>query len=547
MITWLLLLLTWTGLAHAARLQVDLASPELVVGQTVSFELQLVDGKYDGIPQVPVPAGLRLDYQGQGSSRVSVNFQTTRIVRYTYALTALQEGTFSLGPIELQVGGEQVLAPAVSIHVSPREQVAGGPDLVGLLSDPNPWLGQVVLYQLTYRHRDQVYDLRWTPPTYDGFLEERVAEAAQKDYQTVLDGVEFSVLELAQPLVATGEGKRVVTPAVISVKVPDQRKGRRQQDPFGGFGFGASNLRSDSFTTSPIPVMVRPLPKEGRPGDFSGLVGRFSLSVKPSTSSVALGGSLTLEITLTGDGTLAGFKLPPPPSDAGYRAYDDDPVVQAVVRDGQFLSQATFKRAIVPDATGTLHLPALELSVFDPERGQYTRIAGPALDLRVGPGEAGGGEVSSFGGERADARQEVSALGDDILPAPGAPSIADRSLRGRAPLALALVGLPALGWAGIGLLGWRARRPSDPWLAIDGGLASLPAEPGARLRALETVFREGAALRLSQTAPGLDRAAVAALGPEVEALYVDLEAARYGGAEVDDLEARVRRFVAVRP
>ena len=44
-------------------------------------------------------------------------------------------------------------------------------------------------------------------------------------------------------------------------------------------------------------------------------------------------------------------------------------------------------------------------------------------------------------------------------------------------------------------------------------------------------------------APGLDSSAVAALGDEPAKLYGDLERARYGGGQVDDLENRVRAFI----
>jgi len=540
-----LFLVLLLSLASAAQLRLQADDTQLVEGQRVSVQLQVIDGSLAGVPSLPVGDGLQATYQGQSSSFSWVNGKSTRITAYDFSVSALEEGSWTVGPVRVQSETEVISSGEITLEVGARGEgeagaAAGG--VVGVLSDDRPWLGETVLYTLEYRHTEPLLDVRWSPPDYDGFVQERVAEAAQRRFDRTVDDVTVGILEIVQPLVAVGEGSRTVSPAIVTgIFRAEQRQRRRgRRDLFEDFGL-TTNVREEQLNSSALPLQIRPLPDEGRPADFSGLVGRFSLDVRPSATQVALGESLTLDVRLVGSGTLAGFELPPPAEDPAYRAYDDEIEVQAQVRDGSFRAQARLKRAIVPAAEGVLEVPGISLSVFDPEAEAYTTITSDPLKIDVVPGEAGASQVQRFGDGPTPTGAEVTAQGDDILPVPGSATVADRSLRGATSLALGLIAAPGLLW--LAVLASGLRRPEDPWRPVHAALGALPAEPSARLAALEGVFREAAGLRLSRPAPGLDEAAIAALGEAAVALYRDLVAARYGGAEVSDLEARVRAFV----
>jgi len=201
----------------------------------------------------------------------------------------------------------------------------------------------------------------------------------------------------------------------------------------------------------------------------------------------------------------------------------------------------------VPEAAGGLTVPGVALVVFDPELEQYVTLKAEGQAITVTPG-ADGGEVQRFGAPPAAGGGVVDALGDDILPAPASASLGDRSLMGALPVLVGLPALPLLGLVGVELRRLLGRR--GPARAVDpqARLAALPVEPAARLAALEQLFREVCAARLGVAAPALDRAQVAALGPEAAALYAALEAARYGGAAaaLPPLEAQLRALISAR-
>jgi hypothetical protein len=534
----MLLLLALLPAALAARLELALDTPTLQPGQTVALQVQLVDGQARGLPDLEVPDGVDARYSGQATSTVVVNFDTTRIVRYTYALTAGAPGTYALGPARMIVDGRPLESNVVEVTVAPRDPEAPtGSGVSATLSDDTPYLGQVVLFEAEYRRVEQVLDARWTLPEFDGFIDEKTVEGTRKEYATTLEGQQVVVEEITLPLVAVGEGRRAIGRAGVTAQIPVRRRPRSRRDMF----FERTEVRTETWTSEPMEVTVQPLPEQGRPADFGGLVGRFSVKATPSSRSVALGESVTVEVRVEGDGTLSGFTLPPLPDDAGLRAYDDEPERAASLAGGRFRTVATFRRAIVPEQEGQLVVPPVRITSFDPVAGAYITVESDPIPLDVRPGE-GAGTVTSYAGGDADQRRDVEALGDDILPAPGDASVRDRTLSAALPLALGLPAVPALVLAGLLLSGRRREAGPDPRAALRADLAALPAEPRARLQALERIFRAAAALRLGVPAPGLDRAAVAPLGPDADRLYGDLDAARYGGGADADLEARVRTF-----
>jgi hypothetical protein len=540
------------GLASAAEITVNVASKELVVGQTVEMSISVIDGSPKGLPELPASPGLMVRYTGQAQQRVVSNFKSTRIVQFNYQLSAVQPGSWHLGPVDMIIDGQRRGAAPVTIHVGEAPVAQGRAPVVATLSDARPFLGEVVVYRLQYKRNRPVVGVEWTRPTFDGFIEEKIAEAGQREYQIVEDGEQFSIQTIEIPLVAASVGPYTVPPAVVTARYRAQRKQprRRQRGLDGLFGdspfFGRAETRN--HTSTPLHLEIRALPEVGRPADFAGLVGRFTLSTEASTKTLRLGESVTLTSRLEGDGTLSGFRLPPAPSDAGFRAYDDTPEIVAKLQDGVFRSVAVIKRAVVPEAVGTLVVPGLQIPVFDPETEQYITLQTPPLQIVITPGEAGAGAVTSFLDGGADTRRAVESLGEDILPLTEPDKLENATLIGALPLIAGLPALPLLLWIALAANGFLASRRVDSMAVQRRRLVTLPAEAGARLAALEDIFREVAALRLGCPAPGLDVEAVAALGEEAEAIYRSLELARYGGSEegLDPLAVRISRFVEER-
>ncbi len=541
------MILALLPMAFAAELALQLDTRELVVGQAVPLKLQVINGRPDAEPEIPVGDGLLAQFQGKSQQHVIVNFESTRIIEYNYQLAATAEGTWKVGPVNLVVDGESLSTNPVRIEVGAPPVDQGGEPVIASVTDDRPVLGQVIVYRFQFKHDRPVANARWGRPDFPGLVEEVNAEASQREYQMVQDGRPYTVQTIEVPLVAAGTGEHVITPATLTAQFRTERKrrGRRPMDDlFSGSPFGLrGNTETRSFSTQAVSLNIAGLPLDGQPAEFSGLVGHFRVRMKGEDSAVKLGGSVTLELTIVGDGTLAGFKFPAAPVGAGFRVYDDAPEVRTRVLDGRFRSSMTVRRAVVPEREGPLEVPAVEIATYDPTKEAYVTIRTQPVRLMVMPGEEGAGEVSSFAERSGDNREAVASLDEDILPVSVDGPTGDRTLRRALPVLAAIPAVPGLLWLLLVAASAWSRRAVDPRAVLRRNMRNLPSDAEERLGALEDLFREEAGLRLGLPSPALDADQVASLGEEAAQIYGAIDRARYGGGDASDLEARIRRFV----
>jgi hypothetical protein len=533
-------------IALAAELSLHIDTKTLVVGQSVPVKVAVINGGSFGVPVLPVGKGLLAQFQGQSSQHVIVNFESTRITEYNFQLAATAEGRWSLGPVDLVVDGKRLHAPAVTIDVGAPPIDQGGEPVVATISDETPVLGQVVVYRFQFQYDKPLVNARWTRPEFPGFIPEVNAEPVQREYQLMQDGVATTIQTIEVPLVAAGTGVQTIQPAQLTAqfRAKNRRRRRSVDDLFGNSPFGLrGSTETRTLSTQPVSVSIGALPILGQPARYSGLVGQFKAKLRASTTQVKLGDSVTLEYILVGDGTLAGFKLPPPAETAGFRVYDDAPEIRTQLLDGRFRSQLTVRRAVVPEREGILVVPPIVVSTYDTEAEQYVVVSTGAVELTVVPGEEGGGVVSSYGQIQGDSREAVAAIDQDILPVIAPGGVRDRTLKGATVILSSAVALPGTVWGLLTMFGWlRSRRPA-PFAVLKARLADLPSAPDQRLASLESIFRGTVAELLGVAVHGLNGQQVEGLSSEAASLYADFERARYGGGAVADLEARVNGFV----
>lgn len=545
------MILALLPMALAAELALQIDTRHLVVGQSVPVKLQVINGRSDGTPILPVSEGLLAQYQGSSQQHVIVNFESTRITEFTYQLAATKEGSWTVGPVNLVVDGKPLTAGPIEIAVGKPPVQQGGDPVMASVTTETPFVGQVVVYRFQFKYDRPLVNARWGRPEFPGFVEEVNTEAVQREFQMTDGGKPYTVQTIEVPLVASGTGPQLITPAALTAQFRAERKQRNRRnnrrsidDLFNDSPFGLrGSTETLTLATKAVEVDILPLPLANQPADFSGLVGQFTLRMRAGERTVKMGESVTVEVVLEGDGTLAGYSPPSASDDAGFRVYDDEPTVVTKLADGRFRSRLTLRRAVVPEREGRLDVPPIQIRTFNPVTSEYETVSTAPLRLQVLAGEEGGGVVESFVSQDADSRRSVESTGEDILPVVRTGRVYNRTVADRLPQLAGFAAVPGGFWVLLSLVGWFRGRGVDPRSALRSQLKALPAEPAARLAALEHSFREAAALKLGIPAPAVNVDALKALGDEWTTLYQDLDQARYGGGDSGSIEARVKRIV----
>ncbi|PYV10939.1 MAG: hypothetical protein DMG07_20320, partial [Acidobacteria bacterium] len=197
-------------------------------------------------------------------------------------------------------------------------------------------------------------------------------------------------------------GRAKLPPATFAVSV------KTAGDFFGLFGRPETVYRK----TKEVALDVRALPEAGRPPQFTGAVGSFTLTTSLDRSSAATGDAVSLHAKLSGNGNLkmiGDLPLPPLPDFTIYSSKRADNV--RALQGDRIGGDKSWEYVIVPKVPGEQRIPALTFSYFDPRRERYETLATGPLALRVTPGSDAGAAISGLSGV---GKQTLTRQGNDI-------------------------------------------------------------------------------------------------------------------------------------
>ncbi len=163
----------------------------------------------------------------------------------------------------------------------------------------------------------------------------------------------------------------------------------------GFFDTGGSVERA----TRPVTITVEPLPDA--PG-FSGAVGRFKATASLDRDLVPLGEAATLKFVVDGTGNLKWVERGPEIALAGAKVFPPQAKSSLSATASGIAGSRTWEYVVVPETSGTLEIPPLAFSYFDPKAGKIVSAETAALALRVlgGTAAAGGAPPSTSASAR---------------------------------------------------------------------------------------------------------------------------------------------------
>ena len=165
----------------------------------------------------------------------------------------------------------------------------------------------------------------------------------------------------------------------VEASVRVRRQSRSIFDDF----FGGTSQVPAVIVSNPVEIEVLPLPEEGRPRSFTGLVGRLGVSASIDRSSVETNDAVTLEIIVEGEGNLRGLEAPVIDFPADFEVFPPE-VSESIDRSGfRVRGSRTYQYVLIPRSPGEKVIPPVEMSYFDAESGLYATSASEPLRLDV--------------------------------------------------------------------------------------------------------------------------------------------------------------------
>ncbi|MBC2696599.1 MAG: protein BatD [Desulfobacteraceae bacterium] len=396
----------------------------VVSTDTIVMKVTVTGKRKSSFPEIEGLSSFNVVKGGTASRLEFVNGSMSSEVEYIFYLTPLKPGRFVVGPAQVRIKNKVYSSNRVKLTVSKARNNQAGNESLPLfleagISKNNLYLNQNALYTLKLFMSEQVSDISLEMPEVQGLVFESLAEP--KKYSTIINAKRYEVVELKYILIPKKLGEYSIPAAGMRMTVYKRnRRGSFFEDPF-------FNIRSGKpvyLSSNEIQLDVKNLPKQNRPDNFSGLIGRFDLRARLDPVEVKANESATLTISVQGRGNVRQIPYLKLADIKGLKIYQDKPLLNINKGESAISGEKIMKWAIVPEKSGEYIIPSMALAFFDPEKGLYRELKTKSFSLKSNPvADAESSELISISGDnhtgqkaKNNNKQEITRIGKDIFP-----------------------------------------------------------------------------------------------------------------------------------
>ena len=368
------------------------------------------------------------------SSFSMVNGRTSQssTVTYTYILSALKNGTFTIPAATITAEGNQISSNTLKIQVSGTAQNGGGGSRNGnggqqpeMRSSGTPISGSDLFIKvsaskkrvveqepvlLTYKVYTLVSltQLEGKMPDLKGFHTQEIPLPQEKSFKVEqFNGRNYKTVTWSQYVMFPQiSGKLQVPPITFNGIVLQQN---RNVDPFEAFFNGGSGYVEvkKQIQAPGIEIEVDPLP--ARPDNFSGGVGRFTMKAEIDKTELKANDPLTIRVTISGTGNLKLIKEPLVKFPKDFDTYDAKMTDKSHLTVSGLEGSMVYEYLAVPRHQGLFTIPPVEFVYYDTQDKQYKTLTSEVFDIQVAKGEGGDSQMQTYTDQ-----EDIQMLANDI-------------------------------------------------------------------------------------------------------------------------------------
>ena len=359
------------------------------------------------------------------------NVTSTSTITFTYILMAEKEGTFKIPGATIVADGNNYTSNSVEIKVLPPDQSSGAGSsnsrnssrnqansgkitdkelfMLATVSKTNVYEQEAIL--LTYKVYTQVNltQLHGDMPDLKGFHTQEVDLPSQKQWSLEhYNGRNYNTTVYRQYVLFPQQSGKLEIPAITFEGNVAQVVA--SADPFDAFFNGGSvrNIKKN-IVTPKLTINVKELPA-GKPANFSGGVGEFTLSSSISTQELKTNDAVTIKLVISGTGNMKLISTPEVGFPQDFEIYDPKVDNKFNLTRSGLAGSKVIEYLAIPRHAGNYTIPPIEFSYFDLKSQSYKTLKTDAYTLNVAKGEGNSDQVVA----NFTSKEDLKVLGQDI-------------------------------------------------------------------------------------------------------------------------------------
>ena len=353
-------------------------------------------------------------------------------ITFTYILMAGKEGTYKIPGATIVANGNNYTSNSVEIKVLPPDQSssnAGSSTSAhssrnqtnsGKITDKELFItataSKTSVYEqeailLTFKVYTQVNltQLHGDTPDLKGFHTQEVELPQQKTFSLEhYNGRNYNTTIWQQFVLFPQRSGKLEIPSVTFEGTVSQRVA--SADPFDAFFNGGNYVNiNKNIVTPKLIIDVKELPA-GKPANFSGGVGEFTLSSSISTQELKTNDAVTIKLVISGTGNMKLINTPEVGFPQDFEIYDPKVDNKFNLTRNGLAGNKVIEYLAIPRHAGTYTIPPIEFSYFDLKTQSYKTLKTDAYTLNVAKGEGNSDQVVA----NFTSKEDLKVLGQDI-------------------------------------------------------------------------------------------------------------------------------------
>lgn len=373
--------------------------------------------------------------QQSSTQIVNGNVTSTSSITFTYILLANTAGEYTISGASIVADGNQMVSNSVKIKVLPQDQSSNGgqngssnnnssihsssgttvsnQDLFITATASKTNVFEQEAFVLTYKIYTRESNLQLNNaklPDFKGFHSQEIemttnAKWTPEHYQ----GRNYYTTIYRQfVLFPQQSGKLYIDPAQFQMTVG---KPVQSADPFDAFFNGGSSVVEikKNIATPKIAINVNPLPA-GKPSDFSGGVGEFTISSSINSKELKTNDAITIKLVISGTGNLKLISNPEIKFPDDFEVYDPKVDNQVRLTREGLTGNKVIEYLAIPRHAGTYKIPGVSFSYFDIRSKSYKTLKTEEYVVNIEKGAGNADQVIA----NFTNKEDLKVLGEDI-------------------------------------------------------------------------------------------------------------------------------------
>lgn len=336
--------------------------------------------------------------------------QTTKTLTYTYHMVANNPGNSYLRDIVVEIGKEKIKHKNLSIRVLSKRKEMPKIFARAEVNKKDVYLGEGfdVRYYVYSLYPILQTEIK-TFPKLNGFIK-RFHKTLDAEEAVRVDGKVYRrSLKYSARVYPEKTGELSIDPLRLVVQYAGGRT-----NPFGNFGFGFNRFSKKSLNSARVKVHVKPLPAEGVPPSFNGLVGEHEYKLIMTKNKYLVNEAIEAKLEVSGPGALEKLDAPRLFENEALEKFDDKSDFQEI---NEKSGRKVFEYTYLARANIDIAQRVIKLAYFDPEAEQYKfkELAIPELIIGGGGNAVIPNNHSSNGNVSGKNNLKGNLEGDRIL------------------------------------------------------------------------------------------------------------------------------------